>query len=540
MAASSSPAESLSARFEEWFKSQPEAQTHTLQALEGTHSYQSPGIATGSGVKGPNDRVTPILYDFDSKYAIETLDPFTDGEVSGCSSVSNSAAAGRLDRTKDVHVNDLNSKARQVLGLDQPVTAPPKVIISLTECSSPSPSSPTRKPSIQPVIRPPAPEIFLLPNKKPWTKTHIRTLIILSLILQAGIIALTVSIVLCTQATKSGRTTDGSIITGVIGCASIICGLITGYDMLIAEYAPSQHSHHRRHTSEQDIEKGIRPHTSTPKTAHTFNSKHLSIDTHAANARYHITHHQLPHNVIYNSRLSNPFSHIKPLVSPTATSLASPYATSLASPYATSLASPYATSLTSPYANTLTSPRARTARRLTPHSPLPYSPTLGSIVPSPTSSVAPKNTAPPESWAQRLEVRVRPLSKLSARSRLSTLKEEEDEGLAAEKHGSLIEGEKQGKEARDSTTSRILSLYSSFGPYKDVWKSLPVSPVAASVYELPAYGTPVSTPRRSSFFRGSGLMGKGQVGRRGSVEGVWGRFAPQEEEGGRKGRVSWA
>jgi len=521
--AASSPAESLSARFEEWFKSQPEAQTNTLQTLKDTHSHQSQGNATGSGVKGPDDRVTPILYDFDSKYPIETLDPFTDSEVSGCSSASNSAAAGRLDRSKDVHANDLNSKARQVLGLDQPVTAPPKVIISLTECSSPSPSSPTREPSIQPVIRPPTPEIFLLPNKKPWTKTHIRTLIILSLILQAGIIALTVSIVLCTQATKSGRTTDGSIITGVIGCVSIICGLITGYDMLIAEYAPSQHSHHRRHTSEQDIEKGIRPHTSTPKTAHTFNSKHLSIDTHAANAKYNITHHQLPHNVMYNSRLSNPFPHIKPLVSPTATSLASPYATSLASPYATSL----------------TSPRARTARRLTPHSPLPYSPTLGSIVPSPTSSVAPKTTAPPESWAQRLEVRVRPLSKVSARSRLSTLKEEEDEA-ETEKHGSLIEGGKQGKEARDSTTSRILSLYSSFGPYRDVWKSLPVSPAAASVYELPAYGTPVSTPRRSSFFRGSGLMGKGEVGRRGSVEGVWGRFTPQEEEGVRNGRVSWA
>jgi len=363
----------------------------------------------------------------------------------------------------------------------------------------------------------------LLPNKKPWTKTHIRTLIILSLILQAGIIALTVSIVLCTQATKSGRPTDGSIITGVIGCASIICGLITGYDMLIAEYAPSQHSHHRRHTSEQDIEKGIRPHTSTPKTAHTFNSKHLSIDTHAANARYNITHHQLPHNVMYNSRLSNPFSHIKPLVSPTATSLASPYANSLASPYATSL----------------TSPRACTARRLTPHSPLPYSPTLGSIVPSPTSGVAPKTTAPPESWAQRLEVRVRPLSKVSARSRLSTLKEEEDEA-ETEKHDSRIAEGKEGKPGRDSTTSRILSLYSSFGPYRDVWKSLPVSPVAASVYELPAYGTPVSTPRRSSFFRGSGLMGKGEVGRRGSVEGVWGRFTPQEEEGVRKGRVSWA
>jgi len=399
----------------------------------------------------------------------------------------------------------------------------------------------------------------LLPNKKPWTKTHIRTLIILSFILQAGIIAVTISIVLCTQATKSGRTTDGSIITGVIGCASIICGLITGYDMLIAEYAPSQHSHHRHHTSAQDIEKGIRPHTSTPKTAHTFNSKQLSIDTHAANARYNITHHQLPHNIIYNSRLSNPFPHVNPLASPYATSLTSPHATSLTSPNAVPLTSPNAVPLTSPYATSLTSPRARTARHLTPHSPLPYSPTLGSIVPSPTSSVTPKNTTFPESWAQRLEVRVRPLSKVSARSRLSTLREEEDEA-ETEKHGSRTAEGKEGKEGRDSTTSRILSLYSSLGPYKDVWKSLPVSPVTASVYELPAYGTPVSTPRRSSFFRGSGLMmkgeaGKGEVGvgkgeaeqgkvekggRRGSVEGVWGRFRGQEEEGGRRGRGSWA
>jgi len=575
------PGPPLSARFEEWFKSQPEAQTHTLQALDHTNSDQPSETATVYGVKGPNDHFTPVLYDFDSKYAIEETDTFTAGEPFTIPSASSGATAGHLDKTKDVHINDVSPKARKVLGMDQPATNPPKVIITRTESTNSSLSSPAQQPQTKPEILPPSPAIILLPNKKPWTKTHIRTLMILSLILQAGIIALTISIVLCTQATKNGRTTDGSIITGVIGCASIICGLITGYDMLIAEYAPSQHQHRHPNNSGNDIEKGIFPYKPPTGNAtksqggskfqHTFLDKEISIDTHAANTRYYITHRQLPHNVIYNSRLSNPFTHINPLISPTATSLASPRAPFIpfSSPYATSLASPRA-----PPGEIYT--QIRETRPLTPHSPLPYSPTLGSMVPSKQDSGCEKggmgkSLQVPETWAQRLETRVRPLSKLSSMSRLSPLPEEEDEMLAAGecriKEGKEGKGEKEG---RDSTTSRILSLYSTPRLNDTLYHhDLPLSPVTSSFYELPARESRVSGFRRSSLICHTGRESfpltlqsssafqaeKGKVmawdaekgGRRAEVERAWSRamsaFTSRQSgkgEGGRRERVSWA
>lgn len=120
--------------------------------------------------------------------------------------------------------------------------------------------------------------------------------------------------------------------------------------------------------------------------------------------------------------------------------------------------------------------------------------------------------------------------------RLSTLPEEEDEGKLEEgKEGKDDKGENEkeggkGKEGnggkkeggRDSTTSHILSLYG------DGLRSWPASPAAGrSTFELSAYKTPVSTPRRGSFFRRSGGMGEAEGGRRGSVEGMWGRYTPQ-------------
>lgn len=131
----------------------------------------------------------------------------------------------------------------------------------------------------------------------------------------------------------------------------------------------------------------------------------------------------------------------------------------------------------------------------------------------------------PESWAQKLETRVRPLSKVSAIQRLSTLKEEEDEAErkggkecneGKEKEGNEGKQGKEGEEGRkasvrDSTTSRILSLYEGL-------RSWPTSPVVASVFELSA-------------------VEKG--GRRASAEGVWGRYTPLEE-GRQRGRASWA
>lgn len=120
--------------------------------------------------------------------------------------------------------------------------------------------------------------------------------------------------------------------------------------------------------------------------------------------------------------------------------------------------------------------------------------------------------------------------------RLSTLLEEEDEGRSekgkegeereAEKGDEEGKGDKEGKGkegkgkgekkegGRDSTTSHILSLYG------DGLRSWPASPATRSMFELSASGT----PRRGSFFRG---RGEGEKGKRGSVEGMWGRYTPQ-------------
>ena len=491
MADSTVPPTPLSARFEEWFKSQPEAQAQAQAQARApyhkhnshdNHHLQQPTRTYHS--KGANDLITPIRYDFESKYAIEDADPFADGEDSELSQ-SSSVPASEVVGAQHLGLDGMNGKARQMLGIDEPRSVTSKAFTGVSQSDDLSSSIPSQHPLPRSTSL--APKNVPASQGKNWVQNHLKILIALSIIFQFGIIALTIAIVLCTHDVKTGHIRDGSIITGVIGCASILCCLFAGYDMLVAEYSASRHN--LGNDMEKGVEKGdmkgkIKDWGREIRVLRNFDEKEMQSSTEESTrftnnniprSKHHIQAMHLPHNIIYNSRLSNPFSPGIPLSEKGYESPDSPRA---------------------PPGEVYK--RIREARRLTPNSPLPsylHPPQSSSLQSSgEDSSPGAKITSLdryiiPETWAQRLESRIRPTSE--AKERLTDLAEGEEPNTGnririLDGYGG-VEGNGTTRDGSDSdATSRIISLYSALGPhdqlYHDVLRSLPVSPLSPRLY----------------------------------------------------------
>ena len=79
-------------------------------------------------------------------------------------------------------------------------------------------------------------------EKESWLIVHFKVILALYAVSHFGIVLLAISIVLCTQDTKTGKTQDGTVIFGVVDLACIICSFFAGYDLLLAEYSTDKRS----------------------------------------------------------------------------------------------------------------------------------------------------------------------------------------------------------------------------------------------------------------------------------------------------------
>lgn len=446
MSKSSVSAAPLSSRFEEWFKSQPEAQ-HLVGKLASGPDEHIQSTLRVCTAKDKKRLIQPLRYDFDSRYTTEKTGPSVvqDSSVLTLDSIDN---ADRAERACRPSINGVGNKAASLLGMRQPsrghstsaVNDEHPHAIALTDSVEKTRTlvNPMEEFRCGPRDQDQESVDALVPKKKSWLRCHAKLVLALCILIQLGVVSLTVSIVLCTQDSKTGHVRDGTVLTGVIGLASIICSVFTGYDILFAEYSSSRHQSASKVEREGD-ESG----------AENVKEKGaVGVGPRDPRSRYKITATHLPHNTIYNSRLSYPFNsrmHID-------------------------------------YAERITE-EARESGRLTPQSPLPISishPPQGTLIrwsPATDTRASAQDTDPgalcvPETWAQRLERGVRPRS--LATPCLPDVEEVEEPSSA---HPPELEIETDGL---SRAASRIISIYSSLDSSGDGYQRESVHSIGMS------------------------------------------------------------
>lgn len=449
------PSSPLSDGLEEWSKAQPdEAWTHHV------HSHQP--TTTTYGIKGANDLLTPIRYDFESQYRV--------GDTEHISTPSSRGAPQTSKARKEITPADdgVSPKAKRILGIEE---------ASLT------PQNPIFPKNDRPFLRLPGPDGASVREngttslkRKCWISGHKRTFVALCLVFQIGVVTLTISIVLCAQdSSHTGRLRKGSIVTGVVGLTDIICILFAGYGLLVARQHRAGELDIEKEVKKWDMEATLGQKRRKEKVPKNYNQKSMTQrrkkdllcckdnTPNWQHAQIHLPH--LPHNTIYSSRLSNPFSPGIRLSS----------------------------------YNSSPSPRApgevysqirQSQRSLTPCSPLPLPPSIAYAYPPRSSSLQSNEHGDggggwvrirhfegyggPETWAQRLEERVR-----QGGGKLPDVVEEEE----SFKFSIIVSDDDDHKHESfaSSTESRIISLYSALEPhdqlYHDVLRSFPISPV---------------------------------------------------------------
>ena len=147
-----------------------------------------------------------------------------------------------------------------------------------------------------------------------WFSVHFKVILALYAISHFGIILLTISIVLCTQDTKTGKTREGTVISGVVGLASIICSFFAGYDLLLAEYPIDRgnvrHGFHGRYT-EGVLTEQSQLHEGIKRVLINFKEDdHLDRVSYPPSSPDKVDAAELPQND--SSRLPNPFSSTDP------------------------------------------------------------------------------------------------------------------------------------------------------------------------------------------------------------------------------------